>query len=166
MATAAAPRPRARSYWSRIPIVQWYVPFTRYKAVATAIWFIGVWMTWLLVIRLGGRGWSAIAIAVVAQAVLTVLEGPVWKGQHNMVSWVAVMGDTGINATGLLPVLQRIDTTRLDTTLALALPIVASLTFGFIAAKAPEEVWSWSTLLAAQPVADLPASQTAEDRVQ
>lgn len=119
---------------------------------AGIIWWIACVTTWQFVASLGVRDLLiAVPLAILGQALLTVVEHPFWGRRRDAVAGVAVIADTMINAGGVWPWMSRLDQTppwrmlaeglQLAPGLAIVPALVLSLVFGYVLAAAPERVW-------------------------
>jgi hypothetical protein len=122
------------------------------KAVASLTWLAAVYTTYLFLVALGVTpGAWGLTSAVLAQGMLTWLEGPVWQRKFGDIGVFAVVVDTLVNAGGLWPYIRNIDQTptwamfqELGAAGGDMNAIVAgflALMIGYVLAKAPETIW-------------------------
>lgn len=123
--------------------------------VAIAVWFIGAAATYQVVELLWGGVWyGMLAAALVAQGLLTWLEGPTLRGKPNPISLFFLLLDGGVNAGGVYLILadrlERLPTSRMVADAVGAAPdfspvavMAVSLVAGLIIAATPEAVWRW-----------------------
>jgi hypothetical protein len=124
------------------------------RIAAVVAWLIGLATTYLglAALLLNAPWWLPIAVALVAQGMLTWAERAIWRGRPSLVGALALLLDTLLNAGGVFPYALLLGDTppvRMFAT-ALGTPaqigpvgaMIVSLVLGFAIAAAPEEFWA------------------------
>lgn len=80
------------------------------KVGAGVIWVVGAVMTYQFFDQITeATGGGVLMVAVVCQLVLTLAQGPVWRGRGGAISYAALFVDAVINFGGVMFYLANID---------------------------------------------------------
>lgn len=121
------------------------------KAVAVLAWTIGVWTTYeFLKVLSGGAEWT-LAGALMAQAIMTAGESPLWRGRGRWWHILVLVLDSVTNVGGFFAYVMRLDQTDSWSAFNTGLgtqgglnplaALVLSLAVGVLTAAAPEFLW-------------------------
>lgn len=121
------------------------------KAVAVLAWTIGVWTTYeFLKVLTSGAEWT-LGGALIAQAIMTAGESPLWRGKGRWWHILVLVLDSVTNVGGFFAYMMRLDQTDSWTAFNTGLgtsgglnplaALVLSLAVGVLTAAAPEFLW-------------------------
>lgn len=121
------------------------------RVVAFAAWCVGVWSTQQFLTPMAGEGTGVLLAAILLQAVFTVGESPLWRGQGAWFNVLALAVDDVTNVGGIFFYLLKLDKTDSWKAFAQAIDsntpihplaaLVLSCLLGAAIAAAPEYLW-------------------------
>lgn len=124
------------------------------RIAAVVAWAIGLATTYLglAAVLVNAPWWLPLAVALVAQGMLTWAERAIWRGKPSLVGGLALLIDMFLNAGGVFPYAVRLGDTPPAVMIATAFGVpsqvgpigatIVSLVLGFAIAAAPEEFWT------------------------